>query len=171
MSQVMNAHERQQAFWKFLFFFVLSTALIVGTVYFDMRIPTKDNEMLREQVSHYKIQATAQEKFVKSMDEARALIDSLNKPGSNVVYLNQQVAAKIRELTELQYKDSSIYSRLNKTVLDVYLRYQESTNKVVSLGDVPRQLEEYKSKYEQTQRDLDNARRDLDVIRRSTNGY
>ncbi|SIT18569.1 hypothetical protein SAMN05421788_104452 [Filimonas lacunae] len=171
MSQVMNAQERRQAFWKFLFFFVLSTALIVGVVYFDMRIPSKDNEMLREQVAHYKIQATAQEKFVKSMDEARGLIDSLNKPGANMVYLNQQVAAKIRELSELQYKDSSIYSRLNKTVLDVYLRYQESTNKVVSMGDVPRQLEEYKMKYEQAQRDLDNARRDLDVIRRSTNGY
>lgn len=171
MSQLINGRERQQAFWKFFFFFLLSTVLVVATVYFDVRIPTKDNEMLREQVAHYKIQETAQEKFVKSMDEARSLIDSLNRPGANVVYLNQQVAAKIRELSELQYKDSSIYSRLNKTVLDVYLRYQESTNKVVSMGDAPRQMEEYKLKYEQTQRDLDNARRDLDVIRRSTNGY
>jgi hypothetical protein len=61
-----------------------------------------------------------------------------------------------------------MYSRLNKNVLDVFLRYQEATNKVVSIGDLPRQLEDYKSKYEQAQRDLDNTRRDLDVLRRSS---
>ena len=167
MAHTINHRERNTAFWKFLGFFLLSTIMIVGAVYFNTRIPSKDNAIMREQISSYKIQAQAQEKFVKSMDEAKGLIDSLNRPGANLVYLNQVIAAKIRELAQLQYKDSSMYSRLNKSVLDVFLRYQESTNKVISMGDVPVQLEEYKSKYEQVQRDLDNARRDIDVLRRS----
>ena len=167
MAHIINHRERNTAFWKFLGFFLLSTIMIVGAVYFNTRIPSKDNAIMREQISSYKIQAQAQEKFVKSMDEAKGLIDSLNRPGANLVYLNQVIAAKIRELAQLQYKDSSMYSRLNKSVLDVFLRYQESTNKVISMGDVPVQLEEYKSKYEQVQRDLDNARRDIDVLRRS----
>ncbi|HLZ88269.1 MAG TPA: type VI secretion system TssO [Puia sp.] len=167
MAHIINAKERNTAFWKFLGFFLLSTLLVVSAVYFDTRIPAKDNAIMREQISSYKTQALAQDKFVRSMDEAKALIDSLNRPGSNNVYLNQQIAARIRELAQLQYKDSSMYSRLNKNVLDVFLRYQEATNKVVSIGDMPRQLEDYKAKYEQAQRDLDNTRRDLDVLRRS----
>lgn len=169
MANIVNAKERDTAFWKFLFFFVLSTLLVTGAVYFDTRIPAKDNAIMRDQISAYKTQAQAQEKFVRSMDEAKALIDSLSRPGSNNVYLNQQIAAKIRELAQLQYKDSTMYSRLNKNVLDVFLRYQEAANKVVSIGDLPQQLEDTKSKYEQAQRDLDNTRRDLDVLRRSTN--
>lgn len=168
MTYIVNAKERDTAFWKFLFFFLLSTLLVTGAVYFDTRIPAKDNAIMRDQISSYKTQAQAQEKFVRSMDEAKALIDSLSRPGSNNVYLNQQIAAKIRELAQLQYKDSSMYSRLNKNVLDIFLRYQEAANKVVSMGNLPQQLDDTRSKYEQAQRDLDNTRRDLDVLRRST---
>ena len=167
MAHLVNAKERDAAFWKFLGFFIFSTLLVVSAVYFETRIPAKDNAIMRDQVSAYKTQALAQEKFVRSMDDAKALIDSLTRPGSNAVYLNQQIAAKIRELAQLQYKDSSMYSRLNKNVLDVFLRYQEATNKAASIGDMPRQLEDYRTKYEQAQRDLDNTRRDLDVLRRS----
>jgi len=169
MPHITNARERDTAFWKFLGFFLLSTLLVVSAIYFDTRIPAKDNAILREQISSYKTQAMAQEKFVRNMDEARNLLDSLTRPGSNSVYLNQQIAAKIRELAQLQYKDSSMFSRLNKNVLDIFLRYQDATNKAVSLGDMPHQLEDYKSRYEQAQRDLDNTRRDLDVLRRSNN--
>ncbi|MFT4023897.1 MAG: type VI secretion system TssO [Flavihumibacter sp.] len=171
MAHTINANERNIAFWKFLGFFVLSVLIIVSAVYFNTRIPKKDNELLRKKVNTYQISAMAQERFVQNMEEARNMIDSLGRPGANTVYLNQQIAARIRELNQLQYKDSSMYSRLNKSVLDVFLRYQELTNKVVQMGDLPQQLEEYKAKYEQTQRDLDNARRDLDVYRRNDGVY
>lgn len=169
MAQVLNARERNQAFWKFIAFFLLAVLMVVGAVYFDTRIPHKDNEMLREEVGRYRTQAQAQEKFVKNMDDAKIMIDSLKKPGTNLVYLNQQIAAKIRELSDLQYKDSSMYARLNKDVIDVFLRYQEAVNHVVAMGNVPQELNEYKTKYAETQRDLQNALRDLDMCRRTNN--
>lgn len=171
MAHVVNSKERNVAFRKFLGFFLLAVLMVVGAVYFNTRIPAKDNAMMREQLSSFRTQAMAQEKFVKSMDEAKVLIDSLNRPGANTIYLNQLIAARIRELAQLQYKDSSMFSRLNKNVLDVFLRYQESANKVVNMGDLPRQLEDYKTRYDQAQRDLDNARRDLDVLRRSNGSF
>lgn len=171
MANTVNNRERDIAFWKFLGFFLLTTLMVVGAVYFNTRIPVKDNTMMREQISSFRTQSMAQEKFVKSMDDAKVLIDSLDKPGANTLYLNQLIAARIRELAQLQYKDSSMFSRLNKNVLDVFLRYQEAANKNVSMGDMPRQLEDYKARYEQTQRDLDNARRDLDVLRRSGSSF
>src|SRR5260370_972645 len=145
MAHLVNSKERDSAFWKFLGFFLFSTLLVVSAVYFDTRIPAKDNAIMRDQISAYKTQALAQEKFVRNMDEAKALIDSLTRPGSNTVYLNQQIAAKIRELAQLQYKDSSLYSRLNKNVLDVFLRYQEATNKAAGIGDRTRQGEDARS--------------------------
>ncbi len=167
MAHVLNAKERNQSFWKFMAFFLLSTLMVVGAVYFDTRIPAKDNEMLREEVMRYRTQAQAQERFVKNMDDAKNLIDSLSKPGTNIIYLNQQIAAKIRELSDLQYRDSSMYNRLNKNVIDVFLRYHSAVNEVVNLGNVPKELNEYKTKYAEAQRDLQNAQRDLDMCRRS----
>ena len=173
MQTVVNTRERDKAFLKFLFFFVITVCLVSGAIYFDMRMPVKENEVLRQQVSRYRTQSLAAEKFANSMDQAKILIDSLRQPGVNSMYLNQQIAVRLRELTDLQYKDSSIYSRMNKNILDLFLRYQDATNKVVSMGDMPAKLEDYRSKYEQTQRDLDQARRDLDLLRRASNaaGY
>ena len=162
---VLNTKERNRAFWKFLFFFIIAVWLIVGAIYFDFSLPSKENAVMRQQVSRYRTQTIAQEKFVASMDDARKLIDSLKTPGVNTAYINQLVAAKLRELTELQYKDSSVYSRLNKNILDVFLRYHESTNKIVELGDAPTQLADYKAKYEMAEQNLQNCRRDLDASR------
>jgi hypothetical protein len=167
MQNILNVKERDKAFLKFLFFLVITVCLISGAIYFDMRMPSKENEVLRQQVSRYRTQSLAQEKFANSMDHAKVLIDSLRQPGVNNMYLNQQVAVRLRELTDLQYKDSSIYSRMNKNILDLFLRYQDATNMVVSMKDMPGRLEDYKGKYEQAQRDLDQARRDLDLLRRA----
>ena len=169
MPMVLNSKERNQTFLKFLLFFVLAVILICSAVYFNMRIPVKENEVLRSEVSRYQTQHIAQEKFVDNMDAAKLLIDSLRQPGVNAAYINQQIAAKLRDLTNLQYEDSSVYSRMNKSVLDLYLRYQETTNEIVKYKDLPQQLEDYKSKYEQSQRDLDQARSDLDQLRRLNN--
>ncbi|MCC6287229.1 MAG: hypothetical protein IT249_05035 [Chitinophagaceae bacterium] len=170
MSQVIiNRSERSAAFWKFILFFVTAVAFIVSAVYFNFNLPTRENSLLKQQVSRYKVQEEAQETFVKTMEDAKLLIDSIGRPGAQAAFLNQQAAAKIQQLVNLQYKDSSIYNQLNKSVLDLFLRYQELTNKMVTLGDAPQQLQEYKQKYEQAQRDLEDARRNLDIIRSSSN--
>jgi len=61
MPSVLNHKERNRAFLKFLFFFIISVWLIVGAIYFDMRIPYKENDVLREQVTRYRNQTIAQE--------------------------------------------------------------------------------------------------------------
>lgn len=160
-QMVINSKERQQAFWKFLFFFLLSVAIILLAAYFDTRIPTKDNQMMRQQLAHFKIQENAQEKFTRSMNDARILIDSLRKPGVNKAYLNSQIADKIRELAALQYKDSSMYSKLNSYVIDVFQRYHEATTTVADMGDLPIQAEKLKNENAQLQRDLTECRQTL----------
>lgn len=171
MQQLLNAKERSKAFWKFLFFFLIAVLLIITALYFDFRVPEKENKILRRENTRYQTQIIAQERFVQSMDEAKFILDSLEQPDANVAYLNQVLSGKLRELTELQYKDSSVYSRTNKTVLVVFLKLQDAQNKLVNLKDAPRQLADYKSRLDQTQRDLDQCRRDLELIRKANSGF
>jgi len=173
MAHVLNRPERNQAFWKFLFFFLLSTALIVGAVYFPVQIPTKNNEMLREQVSRYKAQASAQDKVVKEMKSIKGLFDSLNNPSLSVTsqtFYSSQINKKIIDLNILQDKDSSMYSQLNKNVADVYLRYLETTNTSIASIAVRKELEECKANREKAETELEKARQDLEMYRRTAPG-
>ncbi|MBO9620616.1 MAG: hypothetical protein J7539_16455 [Niabella sp.] len=155
---VINAKERQQAFWKFLLLFILAMAFVLVAFFFDTLVPTKDNRMMRQQLNTFKLQEAAQDRFVQTMEEAKALIDSIRKPGAQKAYLNQQITEKFRILNNLQYKDSSMYSRLNTSVIDVFQRYQEATNKAIDMGDMPTDLERLKQENAQLNRDLIETR-------------
>ncbi|MCH5599214.1 type VI secretion system TssO [Niabella ginsengisoli] len=161
---VINAKERRQAFWKFLLFFLLSVGIILLAVYFDTLVPSKENKMMREQLAKFKIRETAQERFTNSMNEAKSLIDSLRKPGANQAYINSQILEKIRELTALQYKDSSMYSRLNSSVIDVFQRYQESVGQVAKLGTMPEEFQKLKQDYDNSQKELITCRQNLNNL-------
>lgn len=165
MSQiVINAKERQQAFWKFLLLFLLAVGLVVAAFYFDTLVPTKDNKMMREQLTTYKLQEAAQDKFVQTMDETKVLIDSLRKPGAQKVLLNSIIAEKIRILSNLQYKDSSMYSRLNKSAVDVFQRYLEASNTIADLGDAPLQVDALKAENARLTKDYNECNMQLRTL-------
>lgn len=161
---VINARERSQAFWKFLLFFILAIGIILAAAYFDTLVPSKENKMMREQLAKFKLREAAQDRFTNNMNDAKLLIDSLRKPGANQAYLNSQIQEKIRELTALQYKDSSMYSRLNASVIDVFQRYQEATNQVAKLGTLPEDYQKLKAENDQAQRDLQSCRQNLNNL-------
>lgn len=166
MSQsVMNKKDRSVQFWKFFVMFLLSTTLIVWCIFFNYQLPNKEMAVLRSDVYRYRIQEGVQNKFVSTMDMTKRLIDSLNTPGASIDYLNQQIAEKIRELDNLQYKDSTFYSSLNKSAVNTMFELQAATNKVVKYGKAPEDLELLKAKFEVTQRDLEQAKKDNDNLR------
>lgn len=155
MSQiVINAKERQQAFWKFLLLFLLAVGLVVAAFYFDTLVPTKDNKMMRSQLENFRTQEAAQDKFVRAMNETKVLIDSLRKPGAQRAYLNSLIAEKLRTMSALQYNDSTMYSSLNLSTIDVFQRYSEATNKVVELGDMPTNVQNLKTENEKLNSEL-----------------
>ena len=161
---VINAKERQQAFWKFLLLFILAVAFVLVAFHFDTLVPTKDNRMMRQQLNTFKLQEAAQDHFVKTMEETKVLIDSLRKPGSQKAYLNSVIGEKLRVLNNLQYKDSSMYSRLNKSVIDVFQRYLEASNMISDLGDAPRQVEALKAENAQLTRDYNDCNTQLRTL-------
>src|SRR5215210_8857279 len=129
MEHVINAKLRNQAFWKFLFFFLLTIVIIVSAVYFDFRIPSEENAMLRAQVGNYQTQEKAQQQFIATMESAKSLIDSLDKSEGNTVYINTLIGGKLKEMTDFGYnKDNSIYGSMNKTILNVFLDYNNIKN-------------------------------------------
>ncbi len=51
MQQVLNTNDRNTAFLKFLGFFVVTVVIVVVAVYFDYRLPTRENKVLLDEVN------------------------------------------------------------------------------------------------------------------------
>jgi Type VI secretion system, TssO len=167
MQKPLNSKARNQAFTKFLVFFLLAVIMVCGAVYYDFEVPRKENRLLKEKSEQARTQMLAQEKFTNTLVQVKTMIDSIGKPGVNTIYLNQVVSSKLKDLTAEQFiNDSSMQGRMNRAILDVYLDYNKVKADMVSMGDAPNQIADLRSKNDQLQRDLDQVRRDLDLCRK-----
>ena len=171
MDQVLNAKERTQAFWKFILFFVISVVAIVLAVFFNFQVPKKQNTILKEKTDLYQAHITAEEKFVAAMKEANELLDSLDKPGANVTYLNQLISKKLSMMDPIQMNDNSAASKQDKIFLDVMVKYQQTKTKLISLNDAAAQLDKYKADLAQCNQELNQARQTISLMNRSSGAY
>ncbi|HMI59705.1 MAG TPA: type VI secretion system TssO [Puia sp.] len=169
MQQVLNRIQRRESFLKFLLFFVLTVVLVMLAVYFNYRLPTSENKVLREQAEVQRQQETTQNRFVTKLNEAVFLLDSLdrNVAGANLEQINIQLTGKLTELELLRQKgDPSAYGRLNNTVLDKLSQLQYAKSQV-------RELQKRADQYNASQQELNTvkaqlaaANNELDAIRR-----
>ena len=51
--KALNAKERNRAFLKFLLFFVFTLVLVVTAIYFDFKLPLKENSYLQKQIDQH----------------------------------------------------------------------------------------------------------------------
>jgi hypothetical protein len=173
MQQVLNAKERTMAFWKFILFFVVAVVSILLAVFFNTQVPQKENTRLKEKTNTYAAHISMEQKFTSAMQEAVSYLDSLDKPGTNVAYVNQLVSNKISEMNALQTQgkqDGSAGSE-NAVLLDVMFKYQQAKMKLVSLNDAATQLEKAKADLNQCNAELNQARQTIRLYQNTNGGY
>lgn len=168
MLQVLNSKERNQAFLQFLLFFLITVMLAIGAVYFNFRVPEKENKLLREEVDMQRTESQNQQKFVSHMQQAKVLLDSMKKSQSDINLVDMQLTAKMNELLNLQQKDSSLYGKLNNAVVDAFLELQRNKKELIGLNEKAASVNELKAELTKCQEDLTTSQGQLDVLRKGT---
>jgi hypothetical protein len=169
MQQVLNSKERNEAFLKFLLFFLVTVILIVLAVFFNYRLPRSENKVLQEEVNIERQQEAVQSKFVTKMTEAITLLDSMDKGTVNVEQINSQLSGKLTEMELLRQKDDpSPYGRMHNAILDKLFQLKQSKGLV-------RELQKKADLYNSSQDELNAvksqlalANNELDAIRHTS---
>ena len=168
MQQVLNRVDRNQAFVKFLVFFLITIVLIVAAVFVNYRLPSAENKRLREQAAVQRQHENSEIRFITVMQEAVGLLDSMDRNSSQIEMLSAQVAGKLADMEKVQQNDNTSFGQLNKTVL---LKLEELRKTKVSINDFYKkessslglkgELDKCKTDYDALRRDFDNLREKL----------
>ena len=126
MQQVLNSQERNQAFLKFLLFFLVTVVLIIAAIFFNFRLPVRENKMLQSEVDIQRIEDVSQQKFVGLMQDAVRLLDSMDKKGTNMEQINLQLNSKIHDLAGIEQNENTIYGKMDKIVIDKFVELQQA---------------------------------------------
>lgn len=158
MLQILNSTERNQAFLKFLLFFLITVSLIVWAVYFNFRMPQKENVMLKSEVDVNRQKEANQLNFSTKLEETMILIDSLDKPNTNINQINLQIDEKIRDLSSLRETHTQTDGKINSYVINQLLTIQKLKKDTRDLSSKASKATDFEAKYNNCQTALDNLR-------------
>ena len=161
MLQILNSTERNQAFLKFLLFFLITVSLIVWAVYFNVNMPRKENVILKSEVNATRQQESNQMLFLDEVEKTDVLIDSLGKPLTNYTQVELLIDEKVNRLSELRKSDNSTDAKLNQYLINYLALVKKMKKDARSLSADAGRVDELEQKLAQCQRDLDNARAKL----------
>jgi hypothetical protein len=166
MLKALNAKERNRAFLKFLLFFLLTLVLVVTAIYFDFKLPLKENSYLQKEIDQQRQIEHNQENFVNTMNDAVKLLDSLDKPGTDMTQINAQLEQKLLELDGLKQKDFSAYGKMDKAIVEKFLDLGRAKPKLRKLEEDENKIVQLKADLNEASTKLEEAQTALDAYRR-----
>ncbi len=165
-----NVKERRNSFFKFLLLFLVTVGTIVTAVYFNFKVPSKENELLKDQAKVIEKEIDFQSDFSEQMESIKRMIDSLETPGVNIPFQNNLISKKLVNLQEkIPVKDSTYRYDMYTNIVSLFAELQETKDKLRDLKDAEMTIQEYKEALDNCKQDYKEVQRDLDIARRSSN--
>ena len=163
-----NSKERRNSFLKFLALFLFTVAMVVTAVYFNFKVPKKENQILKAQALNIKKEMDFQNNFNKEMSTVKNMIDSMDVPGQNISYQNSLISTKLVDMQKMiPTKDSTYRYDMYTNIVGLYIELQETKDRLRSLEDAESTIQEYKEAFEKCKDDYKEVERELYILRRS----
>ncbi len=108
---ILNKKERFSAFALFMLMFGISTGVLIFALYFNFKLPLKENEVLKLENDKMISQSNYQKKFSNEFGKIRKLVDSLQKTPEKFVYIENTITKKLGDLDK-EMPDDTLSSKL-----------------------------------------------------------
>ncbi len=168
MQQVLNSQERNQAFLKFLLFFLITVVLVIAAIFFNFRLPVRENKMLQSEVDIRRVQDVNQEKFAAKMQDVTHYLDSLKKSTANFEQIGLLVNSKLGELSVLQQNDLTIYGRIDKIIVTELYDLQQQITALHEQGANAEKLQNMQTELDKVKSENIQLNGQLDQYRKGT---
>ena len=159
MQPILNERDRTKAFLKFLLLFAVTVILVVTSVFFNYRLPDKENALYLDQIETQQVYDSNQIKFVRKMEKAVDLLDSLNRPVQDLTLINGELETLMKEMYMLQQNDKTIYGKMNKAIVLKFNELRTSTLELKNLRSNSSKMSALEEKLAQCERDLQSYKK------------
>lgn len=131
---ILNKKERFSAFALFLLMFVITTGVLIFALFYNYRLPIKENEVLRLENEKNSKKIKFEKIFTDKIIYVEKLVDSIDITPDKFTFLEQDIK---NELTKLNNKADSLEDpRMYKKVVLSFLRLVEAKGKLTKVNDV-----------------------------------
>lgn len=120
MQQILNSRDRNQAFLKFSLFFIITIILVVIAVYFNFKLPVKENKFLSDELANHRAQDEKEAEFVERMDKVVAMLNSMEKSPDSANMLAKPVGDRLGEMKDRSINSNMFYTKMNDAIVNKF---------------------------------------------------
>jgi cell division protein FtsB len=103
--EILNKKERYSAFILFFLMFAITTGVLIFALFFNYRLPVKENEVLKAENEKIAKEANFNKVFSDKLQYIGKLIDSLDKEPEKFPFIEQAISV---ETVDLKNKSDSL---------------------------------------------------------------
>ncbi len=164
--EVLNQKERTSSFLLFLLMFLITVGLLFAAFFFSYKLPWKENAVLRAQNKKLEYEFQYQKKFITSLENVDAQIDSLETVNEGYFFVEQSIIKDLINLRGEIPKDSlddrSMYENLILTynkLVDAKRDLKKVATARQNIIDLEKDVAEYQGEIKQLNTALELCRR------------
>jgi small-conductance mechanosensitive channel len=154
----LNTADRKKAFLTFLLFYIVSTLIIVITVYFGMRVPFKQNNRLKEQIAVLEREKEFSQDFAIKASEVRTQLDSVNRPGVQAAFVEGSIDENLKQLHQMVSSDSIAAKTLYQDMIQIANNLKEAKKQIRDAAGKDENLKQNLDQIETLRRDLNDCK-------------
>jgi len=162
-----NSKERRNSFLKFLALWAVTTALIVGAIFFDLKaIPEKDFDATKTELGEVNDALEYQQTFSNEMNIIADLVDSLKlNDNDNYDFVYRKTIDKINDLQETIPEADSYRTNMYRNTISSYnnlIKFSKKNNEFQKDNDaLKKSLSDKEGELTKAERERDKYKNEL----------
>jgi hypothetical protein len=156
MLEPLNAKEHNQAFVKFLFFFVITLIMVVSAIFINFEIPSQELRILRERSDNYRNKLIAEENFKNILSEFMSIAN--RSDSSSKAMIESEASPKLEALRGVEIDNGTTGIKMNVAVYALANKYLAARSRLADLQDVDKEIARLKNKITELEGDLKACR-------------
>ena len=159
---ILNKKERYSAFMLFLGMFGLSAGVLIFALFFNFKLPMKENEVLRSENEGMIKQFNYQQKFSDEFKNITKLLDSMQKTPERATYIEQSIGQKLGDLSK-EIPDDTLSSKLYERIIVNVQDLVNSKKNLIQYSDSKNTIEQLTQENKDKQKRIDDLIIDIKV--------
>jgi cell shape-determining protein MreC len=160
--EILNKKERTSAFLLFLGMFAICMAVLIAALFFNYKLPMKENEVLRNENELMAKQLGYQQKFSDEFKNITKLLDSMQKTPERAPYIEQNISQKLGDLTK-EIPDDTLSTKLFERIIVNVQDLVNSKKEIVQYQDCKNTIDQLTQENKEKQKQIEDLIIDIKV--------
>jgi hypothetical protein len=166
---ILNKKERLSAFLLFLLMFFITTAVLIAALFYNFKLPMKENELLKQENDKIQVQFAFQKQFSEKIEEITTMVDSLDKAPESFQFIEQKINFELVALNEKIPADTDQELKVYDNTILIIKNLVNAKKMLLQGNDSKKEIDLLNNQIKSYEEENKDLIRDLEMLRQLNN--